>query len=235
VSKAFKLVLGVVAAFVLLAGAGIAFFVLRDSAEDQASLGGITVGTTAPEGGAASSRTSADGRWTVRQGDGVFIGYRVHEKLRGLDKEVTGRSPVVTGSMTVAGSTISAAEFTGDLRQLKSDDNSRDNAIKRMGPQTDQFPEAKFVLSGPLTLAAAPEVGRPVTATAKGKLTVHGVTRDVDFPLTAQWDGDTIRAATTGDGVRFQFQDYGFEALKVPIAETDDFGFIEVQLLFVPA
>jgi polyisoprenoid-binding protein YceI len=238
VSKVFKLVLGAFVVVVVLAGAGVAYFVLKESADDQASLGGITVGTTAAGGAGGSggsSRTSADGRWTVQQGDGVFIGYRVHEKLRGLDKEVTGRSPVVSGTLTVSGSSITGAEFTGDLRQLKSDEAPRDSAIKRMGPETDKFPEAKFTLTGPLALPSAPAVGQEVQVTAKGSLTVHGVTKAVDFPLVAQWDGETIRAATTGGGVRFEFKDYGFDALTAPVAETDDFGFLEVQLLFVPA
>jgi polyisoprenoid-binding protein YceI len=234
VSKSSRIALGVLVAVVLVLGAGGAYFVLKDSADDQASLGGITVGTTAA-GGSAANRTSADGQWKVQQGDGVFVGYRVHEKLRGLDKEVTGRTPTVTGSMTVSGSTISAATFTGDLRNLKSDDNLRDGAIKRTGPQTDQFPEAKFELTGPLTLPSAPVKGQKQSVAAKGELTVHGVTKDVDFPLEAQWDGDTIKAATTNGGVRFEFKDYGFDALNVSVAQTDDFGFIEVQLLFVPA
>jgi polyisoprenoid-binding protein YceI len=232
VSKLFKVVLGVFVVVVLLGGAGVAYFVLKDSADDQASLGGITVGSTTYGG---AGRTSADGSWKVQAGDGVFVGYRVHEKLRGLDKEVTGRTSGVTGTMTVAGSAISAASFTGDLKTLKSDEQLRDGAIKRMGPETDKFPEAKFVLTGPLALPSAPVVGQKVSITAKGDLTAHGVTKPVEFPLEAQWDGDTIRVATTSGGVRFAFADYGFGALKVPVAETDDFGFLEVQLLFVPA
>jgi polyisoprenoid-binding protein YceI len=234
VSKSFRIALGAFVVVVLVLGAGAAYFVLKDSADDQASLGAINAGTTAP-GGGASSRKSADGKWTVKQGDTVFVGYRVHEKLRGLDKEVTGRTPTVTGSMTVAGSAITAAQFTGDLRNLRSDDSLRDGAIKRAGPQTERFPEAKFEMTGPLTLPSAPAAGQQQSITAKGKLTVHGVTKDVEFPLDAQWDGDTIKAATTGDGVRFEFKDYGFDALNVQVAQTDDFGFIEVQLLFVPA
>lgn len=230
--KSLKVVVGaLVAAFVVVVGL-VAFLFLRDSAEDPASLQAITPGSVA---GDPSARSSADGTWKVQPGDDVFVGYRVHEKLRGLDKEVTGRTPAVTGTMAVDGSSVTSASFTADLTQLASDDPMRDRAIGSRGPETGRFPEATLTLPSPLTLPAVPEVGKSISVTAPVRLTIHGVTKEVEIPLQAQWDGGTIRVATTGEGVRFQFQDYGFEAITVPVATTDDFGFLEVQLLLVPA
>jgi polyisoprenoid-binding protein YceI len=233
VSKTFKILLGAFLVVVLVAGAGTVFLLLRDSADEQASLAAIGGGPATSSYGA--SRTSADGNWKVQKGDGVFVGYRVHEKLRGLDKEVTGRTPDVTGTLTVAGTSIPAATFTADLTGLKTDDPLRDNTIKRQGPETTKFPEARFELTGPITLPSAPTANQQVPVTAKGTLTVHGVTKPVDVPLQAQWDGSQIKVATAGQGVRLQFEDYGFGAITVPVATTDDFAFLEVQLLFVPA
>jgi polyisoprenoid-binding protein YceI len=235
VSKTFKILLGAFVVVVVLAGALVASEVLHNSADDQASLGAIATGQSPTGTASGAARTSPDGSWKVQPGDGVFVGYRIHEKLRGLDKEVTGRTPGVTGTLTVAGTSIPAAAFSADLTGLKTDEPLRDNTIKRSGPETAKFPTATFKLTAPVTLPSAPKKGEKLSATAKGDLTVHGVTKPVEVPLDAQWDGDTIKVATSGQGVRLQFEDYGFAALEVPVATTDDFGFLEVQLLFVPA
>jgi polyisoprenoid-binding protein YceI len=231
VSKSIKLVVTVVVALVVVVGGLGAWSILRDSAEDPASL--ASIGSTPP--GGSSSRTTPEGDWVVKPGAGVFVGYRVHEKLRGIDKEVTGRSSGVTGTMTITGNQVTAVKLEGDLSKLTTDDPLRDGAIKRMGPETDKFPTSTFTLTAPITLPATPTPGAPVNVTATGTLSLHGVTKPVQAPLTAQWDGDQIRVVTAGAGVRIDFADYGFAALKVPVAETDAFGFFELQLLFVPA
>jgi polyisoprenoid-binding protein YceI len=230
VSKLLKLLIGAFAVLVLVAGGLVAYVVFRDSAEEQANLGAIGTGPTAP----GADRDSADGTWTVQPDETVFVGYRVHEILRGADKEVTGRTKDVTGTMTIAGNTVTEAEFTADMTGLTTDDPLRDNAIRTRGPETERFPEATLKLSSPLELPSAPVKGQQISVTAKADLTLHGVTRTIDLPLQAQWDGGQIRVATTGNGARIQFQDFGFGALEVPVARTDDFGFLEVQLLFVP-
>ena len=235
-SKVLKVVLGVVVALVLVIGGLGAYLVLKDSADDQANLAAI--GTTVPGGGGAASssgRATPDGTWKVAPGEGVFVGYRVHEKLRGLDKDVTGRTSDVSGTMTVAGTQVTDVKLTADLTKLQTDDPLRDGAVKRSGLETNRFPDGTFVLTEPVTLAGVPKQGEQGTASAKGNLTLHGVTRPVTVPLTAVWDGDQIRVASAGAGVRIQFQDYGFGALTSPVASTDDFGFFELQLRFVPA
>jgi polyisoprenoid-binding protein YceI len=218
---------------VVIVGAAGAYYVLHDSAEDEASLGAIPTGTSDP--GGASTRTSADGDWTVQPGEGVFVGYRIHEKLRGVDKEVTGRTAGVTGSMTVAGDTVTKAQFTADLTGLKTDEALRDNAIKQNGLQTAKYPQATFELTGPLKLPSTPKVGEQISVTAPGNLTVHGVTRPVQVPLQAKWTGDTVNVASAAGGLRIEFKDYGFDAITVPVATTDAFAFLELQLVFVPA
>jgi polyisoprenoid-binding protein YceI len=233
VSKPVKIVLGAVVALVVVIGALGAYALLRDSAEDEATLAAI--GATTVPGAAPSGRTSPAGEWKVAPGETVFVGYRVHEKLRGLDKEVTGRTPDVSGTMTIVGNQVTAADITADLTALKTDDPLRDGAVKRMGLETNTYPDGTFVLTEPIPLSAPPTAGQEVTATAKGNFTIHGVTKPVEVPITASWDGDQIRVATRGGGVRIQFQDYGFGPLSVQVAQTDDFGFFEFQLLFVPA
>jgi polyisoprenoid-binding protein YceI len=229
-SKTFKILLSAFAVLVLVVGGLAAFSVLRDSAEDAPTFSAGAAPGTGP-----SSRTSPDGTWTVKPDSAVFVGFRVHEILRGLDKEVTGRTPDVTGTMTVAGPQITAVEIQADLTGLKTDDPMRDGAIGRMGLETNKFPQGTFVLTAPIILPAVPALGQEISATAKGNLTIHGVTRPVEVPVQARWDGDQIQVLTSGGGVRVEFADYGFGALKVPFAESDAFGYFEFKLLFVPA
>jgi polyisoprenoid-binding protein YceI len=233
VSRTAKVVVGALAAVVVLVGAAGAWYVFRDSAESEASLQAVTGPSAAPGNG--SGRTSPDGNWKVAPGNGVFAGYRVNEVLFGQAKEATGRTGDVTGTMTVQGATIPAATVTANLKSLASDDTRRDRAIAASGLETARFPEASFKLTQPITLAAAPAAGAPVTATAQGELTLHGQTHPVSVPVTAQWDGDQIAVATQGKGVPVKFQDYGMEALSVPVAKTEDAGSFEFQLKFAPA
>jgi polyisoprenoid-binding protein YceI len=231
-SRTLKTLLGVVVVLIVVVVAGVVFLELRNSADEKASLGAIAPGTTA---GAGSTRDSADGNWKVQAGDTVFVGFRIHETLRGLDKDVTGRTGTVTGTMTVAGATVPKAEFTADLANLKTDDPLRDGALKRSGPETSRFPQATFKLTAPIALPSAPKAGSEISVTAKGDLTIHGTTKSVDVPLKAKWDGGSQITAATTDGVRIVFQDYGFSQPSTPFATPDDFGFLELQLLFVPA
>jgi polyisoprenoid-binding protein YceI len=229
VPKTLKIVLGVVVALVVVVGGLTAFSFLRDSAEDEASRSDV------PAAANASGRATPDGQWKAAPGEAVFVGYRVHEKLRGVDKEVTGRTPDVTGTMTIAGSQVTEVELKADLTGLKTDDPLRDGAVKRTGLETNTYPEGSFVLTSPITLPATPKIGEEVSASAKGNFTIHDVTKPVEVPVTARWDGDQIVVKTAGAGVRVQFEDYGFGALNTPFASTDDFGYFEFVLVFVPA
>ncbi len=47
---------------------------------------------------------------------GSFVGYRVQEELAGIGGQTAvGRTPDVTGSLTIEGTTLSAAQVTADL------------------------------------------------------------------------------------------------------------------------
>ena len=59
--------------------------------------------------------------------------------------------------MTIDGTTISDVTVTADLRDLTSDNSFRDGRIRSEGLESDQFPEAKFVLTAPITLSAVPD------------------------------------------------------------------------------
>ena len=88
----------------------------------------------------------------------------------------------MTGTLTVDGTTITAAEFTADLTTLQSDEDRRDGQLGRQALETAQFPTATFVLTQPIELGEVPAEGATVEATATGDLTLHGVTKSVADP-----------------------------------------------------
>ncbi len=226
------LVLGLVV-IVGLAFAGWYFF-LKTDPEPRAAIRNTPVVTDSTVAGQAAS--GADGTWTVSPGTcslpDCFVGYRVTEKLFAniSETEATGRSANVDATMTIEGTTVKDVTVTADLRDLTSDNSFRDGRIRSEGLESDQFPEAKFVLSEPITLAAAPTAGETVKAEAKGKFTLHGVTKDVTLSLEGRWDGKQVQVVGT---MPIVFSDYGITAPTAPaVASVDDHGEMELQLVF---
>jgi len=65
---------------------------------------------------------------------------------------------------------------------------------------------------------------------AIGDLTLHGVTKQVTFPLHAQLNGDVI---TVTGSLQIQFADYDIAKPRAAIVlSVDDKGVIELQLFF---
>ena len=77
--------------------------------------------------------TNPDGTWTVVTGDNVFVGYRIQELFGGdsIKKTATGRTPAVSGTMTVQGNQITNVEITADMQKLKSDESRAATARRR--------------------------------------------------------------------------------------------------------
>jgi polyisoprenoid-binding protein YceI len=223
---ALKIGIPVIVVLLGLAGFGLWWFVLRDDAPPAASL--VPRATASTAAGA-----SADGTWVVQQGADVFAGYRILELLAGetIKKTAAGRSPAVTGNLTVAGSSVTMAKVDVDVTQLKSDRSQRDNRIRTDGLQTDTFRTASFELAAPVDLGGAPVAGAEISVPAGGNLTLHGVTRPATFALTARWNGDTIDVAGSTPVV---LADYQINPPSIGgFVSVDDHGTVELQLTFV--
>lgn len=173
-------------------------------AQSEAPASPSAVASTAAAGPAAGS---LDGTWTVDPSIGSFdygaqdftgswVGYRVQEELVGVGGTyAVGRTPDVTGTMTLAGTAVTAADLVADLTTLQSDQSMRDGQLGRQGIETDTWPTATFVLAEPIELGSLPPAGASVNATAVGDLTLHGVTQRVSIPLAAAWQDDVIGVA----------------------------------------
>jgi polyisoprenoid-binding protein YceI len=242
-------IVGVVIALAVLAGAayGIWYLFLKPSgpaAVADASLPPLPSASAAaanPSSSASSSGSttgSVDGTWNVdtsvgsaSDSTGTFVGYRVQEQLANIGANTAvGRTPDVTGSLTMAGSKITAATITADLTSLKSDDDRRDGQLSRQGIQTSQFPDAKFTLTSPIDLGSVPADGATFKANAVGQLTLHGQTKDVTIPISGKRSGDVV--VVTGS-LPIVFADYGIsKPNSFAVLSIADQGTMEFQVFF---
>jgi polyisoprenoid-binding protein YceI len=179
-----------------------------------------------------------DGTWNVDTSIGsfsdstsTFVGYRVQEQLASIGANTAvGRTPQVSGSMTIQGTTVTAATITADLTALKSNDDRRDGQLARQGIETATFPTATFSLTSPIDLGSVPADGQQIKVTAKGQLTLHGVTKDVEIPLTAQISGSVVEVAGS---LPIAFADYGIvKPNSFAVLSIADSGTMELQIFF---
>jgi len=87
-----------------------------------------------------------------------------------------------------------------------------------------------FTLTQPIDVGQVPAEGKAIDATARGDLTLHGVTRHVDVPVQARWTGSRIEIAGSVDITLADYQiekPVGFIVLSI-----GDTGTIEFHLLF---
>lgn len=168
------------------------------------------------------------GEFSFEDSTGTYVGFRIGEELASIgETEAVGRTPNVTGTVTIDGQTVPAATIEADMASITTDISQRDGATRR-ALDTDNFPTATFELTEPIDLGADPASGDPVSATAVGDLTIHGVTNPAEVAIDAQVVGDTIVIVGSTDVV---FADYGVDTPSAAaVVSLDDFGIIEFQL-----
>jgi dipeptidyl aminopeptidase/acylaminoacyl peptidase/polyisoprenoid-binding protein YceI len=213
--------LAAVAAVTVLAGGGWLFLASRD-APPTARL--------RPGDGAGGSG-SPDGTWVVAPEADGFVGYRVRERLGSISapNDVVGRSPGVSGTVTIAGGAVTGAEVTVDMTRLRTDVEPRDGRMRDEGLETVRFPTASFRLREPVPLGDV-SGARVVELRLPGSLTLHGVTRPLDVPVQARWDGDSIQVA---GGTRIRRADFDLEVPTLAGYRIEDTAVVELELTLV--
>jgi len=159
-------------------------------------------------------------------------GYRATEILFGQSAVAVGRTDAVTGDMTIAGTSVSAASFTVDLTKVSSDRSQRDGQFRGRIMNTSQFPTAAFVLGAPISLGALPADKTEVMVAPTGKLTLKAKTNDVSFQLKARRNGANIEVNGT---IPVSFADYGIDNPSGGPAQVGNDGEVEVLLVFAKA
>ncbi len=234
-----KVLIGGLAALVVIVVGVFALFTFRDSGPDELVLGERATTTTvetASGDGDETTTTEApapdagvEGTWTVSAES--VAGYRVVEDFVGgiSDFEAVGRTSDIDGSLTIEGSMVTAANFSVDVASITSDDSRRDGQFAGRIMNADEFPTADFVLTQPIDLGSIPEEGVEITAEAVGELTLRGVTNEVSFPLTARLANGQIE---TLGSVPVLFADYGIDNPSFAAISVRDEGVVEFSLIF---
>ncbi len=207
----------------------------NDDSPDELSIS--TPSQSTEPGAAPVDASSLAGTWNVSPGS--VAGYRVREKLASLpaQSDAVGRTEAVTGSVVIAGSGANLLadkiDVQVDVSKLASDESRRDNRIKTDGLQTATFPRASFVSSGSVTLPATVTSGAVVKVDVPGKLTIHGVTKDVVIPVDVRLD------AAQGEAVgslKFPFSDYSITAPSIGgFVSVEPEGTLEFRVLLARA
>lgn len=237
-----KLLIGLGVVLVALVAGG-AWWYLKDDAaervnlEDAAAEAEAQAGETDPTSGDTTDpvgpTAAADdpsGTWTVSSGS--FAGYRIDEVLTGgVNNTATARTDQVSGTLTIDGTVVDAAEVSVDMGSLSSTDGNgiRDGRV-RGALDTGTHPAATFVLTRPIDLGSVPTEGEAVSVTATGDLTLKGVTRSVDVAIEAQLSGANLLVVGNAPIV---LADHDIEAPSAGrVVSIEDAGELEFQLIF---
>ncbi len=244
-SKLTKSVLGVGALLVVVAMAGFWWFTSRDAPEEASldkAVAGNAPSRAGSDGQAASDAGAADGTWSLdtSTGDfdyesatGTFVGFRIKEELVRIGSTTAvGRTGEVTGSITISGDSLTAAEFTVDTGSITTNDVRRDNKVQS-ALDVREFPTATFELTEPVDLGSDPASGKAIDVTAKGDLTIRDKTRSVEIDLQAKLVDGTVAVVGSTD---IKFSDFGVDVPKSPVVvSAEDHGILELQMLFTRA
>ena len=149
------------------------------------------------QGAAGSSKSGATvdlaqlgGTWNV--GAGSVAGYRVQEVLIGQNSTAVGRTSEIWGSVTLASKSVTKAIFTVNMASVVSDQSERNARFDGSIMDVSKYPTATLTLSAPIDLGSIPAEGAVAHDNAAGNLALHGVTKSVSFPVTAERSGSAI-------------------------------------------
>ncbi len=189
-----------------------------------------------PSASPSNAASASAGTWQIASGS--VVGYRVKEQFVGQTSshEAVARTGDVTGQVTIGQSGTSyqmtSANVTVQLANLASVDQvagynvtNRDRIVQR-SLSVSSFPTAVFEAQS-VTLPAGAETGQTVTVSVPGKLTVHGVTKDVTATLQLRVSGSTAQIAGS---IPTNMTDYGISPPNVGFTTVQPEVTIEFQL-----
>ncbi len=134
----------------------------------------------------------------------------------GVTSEINGEITAVFSNPPA--STI--GKVTVDISQLTSDNSRRDEAIRNRWLESYQYPMAVFTPQKIEGLPAEYVEGEDYTFYVTGDLTVHEITKEVAFIVTANLSGDTLTGTAT---TTVKLSDFGVGPISIAgILNTED-------------
>ena len=146
--------------------------------------------------------------------------------------DVVGSTQEIEGQLQLNLDDLSAAlgenVFTVSVNTFTTDQNDRDQWIRRDGPRFNDFPVATFVATAIEGAPAEYVEGQEVSFQLSGDLSIRDVVRPTTFDVTASLSGDTLTGVATA---RMLLSDFGIDPPNFAntLTVADEFG-IEVQI-----
>ncbi len=213
---------------IAVGGAVAAFAVMRGDTPSPASLDDLPAESS-------GGPSVAEGSWSLVADGTSFVGYRVRERVGPIitPGDAVGRTTALTGELVIDGDEVTAVSVTADMTKLTSNVDFRDDAMRGVGLETDEFKEARFELTEPIEGATA-ERGEILEFSAVGDLTLHGVTKSVEADIESRWNGGYVQVAGS---IPITLSDFDID-VEADIAfaglHVDGRGIAEFELVFAP-
>jgi len=112
-----------------------------------------------------------------------------------------------------------------NVSQFKSDEDRRDNFIRRSYLQSTQYPTATFVTKSIDGLPAQIKVGDQVSFTIGGDLTVKQTTKPVTWQVTLKLENNQLVGSAS---TQITMSEFGVGPIQIPLLSTED----AVKLVF---
>jgi polyisoprenoid-binding protein YceI len=199
----------------------------------------LALASPSPARSSPSPATSSAGTTTWTVGSDSLAGYRVKEQFVGQSSphEAVARTGAVSGQVTITQSgtdyQLTGATISVQLSALASVDSvagynvtNRDRVVQR-SLDVSSFPTAVFVADGGVTLPAGAASGQAVSMSVPGKLTIHGVTKEVTATLEMRVSGGTAQVAGT---IATTMTDFGVSPPSIGFTTVQPAVTIEVSL-----
>ena len=155
-------------------------------------------GVAAPTTGLAQS---ASGSTRFELGEGTRVYYRVREQIVGISfrNDAVGIADGISGAIVVkADGTVDASQsrLTLDMGTFSSDQDRRDNFLRRRVFEVEQYPQAVFVARTASNSPMPPEDSElpfPIVGfQLVGDMTLHGVTAEITWDVLATYNDEGV-------------------------------------------
>jgi polyisoprenoid-binding protein YceI len=155
--------------------------------------------------------------------------YRVAETLLGQHHIAVGSTSKVSGTVIIEGATITYTHVRVDMGNVTSDQAGRDVMFRDHILDTSSHPYGYFDLTHPIDLNTVPGPNQRVNVNAVGNLSLRGVSQPVNFPLTAERDGNEI---VVNGSLQIPYSEWHIPNPSFGVAQLGSFGTI-VLLLYL--
>jgi polyisoprenoid-binding protein YceI len=192
-------------------------------------------GTTPVSGNSTPASPGAAGGvfHFVIDSSGSEAKYVVREKLARLpsSSNAVGTTNAITGDLFLTTEGLASGQptsFTVDLSKLATDESLRDNYVRNNVLQTRTYSNATFVASSITGFPASYVEGQEASMTLGGTLTIHGVSKQVDWTVKARRSGATLTGIADID---FNMSEFGIKPPEVPVAKAEDGVHLQITIV----